>query len=177
MIGEPAFTSIHDHLGVIKPYLPEPVPLESTSRSHWRASDLPWWDSPAEFPVAKPSFRPGIKHRWLPLGISQTEIGRTRMGEGGWKNYKAKWESWAVAAQEHYSFLEHMEQMRLERYFFQDRPYDLPRKSPNLIAVWGDDVVDNGPVPNDEDKYLTSTLPKKLGKGKTSHHPLDSWDG
>ena len=37
-----------------------------------------------------------------------------------------------------------------------------------MIAIWGDDVVDNGPFPDDDEEFLTVTLPKRLGRRK---HP------
>lgn len=34
----------------------------------------------------------------------------------------------------------------------------------NLIAVWGDDIVDSFPVPPDDERYFTVDLPAKLGR-------------
>lgn len=44
--------------------------------------------------------------------------------------------------------------------------YQYERVSINLVAVWGDDVVDNLPFPTDDEKYLTLDLTKKLGRRK-----------
>ena len=36
----------------------------------------------------------------------------------------------------------------------------------NLIAVWGDDVVENMPVAEDDERFLTVELPRRLGRGE-----------
>lgn len=33
-----------------------------------------------------------------------------------------------------------------------------------MIAIWGDDIVDNLPFPEDDEQYLTVDLPKRLGR-------------
>ncbi|KAL8715664.1 MAG: hypothetical protein Q9225_006331 [Loekoesia sp. 1 TL-2023] len=77
--------------------------------------------------------------------------------------------NWAVAAQEHYSFLQNLERDELRRYGLggsEGRIWDMQgtRIQINLIAVWGDDVVDNLPVPPDDERYLTVELPGRLGR-------------
>ena len=54
----------------------------------------------------------------------------------------------------------------MEKYHFGMWDYQYERVSINLIAVWGDDVVDNLPFPTDDEKYLTLDLTKKLGRRK-----------
>lgn len=74
--------------------------------------------------------------------------------------------NWAVAAQEHYSFLENLEDGNLDVYKFGKELWDMQgvRLQVNLIAVWGDDVINNMPIPEDDEKYLTMELPKRLGR-------------
>lgn len=73
--------------------------------------------------------------------------------------------NWAIAAQEHYSFLEHLENDDLEKYQYDLWDYHYGRLSINLICIWGDDIVDNIGFVDDE-QFLTVELPKKLGRRK-----------
>lgn len=43
----------------------------------------------------------------------------------------------------------------------------------NLIAIWGDDVVDNGPVPADDEHFLTVELVGRLGRRE--FFPVSLW--
>ena len=74
--------------------------------------------------------------------------------------------SWLVAAQQHYSFLEALEEGEtgISKYQFDTWDYQYYRVSINMIAIWGDDVVDNRPFPDDDEEFLTVTLPKRLGR-------------
>ena len=74
-------------------------------------------------------------------------------------------------AQEHYSFLDNLEREEVEKYHFGMWDYQYERVSINLIAVWGDDVVDNLPFPTDDEKYLTLDLTRKLGRRESSLPP------
>ena len=38
-----------------------------------------------------------------------------------------------------------------------------------MIAIWGDDIVDNLPFPEDDEQYLTVDLPRKLGRRESFH--------
>ncbi|KAL8643568.1 MAG: hypothetical protein Q9226_008276, partial [Calogaya cf. arnoldii] len=83
--------------------------------------------------------------------------------------------NWAIAAQQHYSFLQNLERGQLWRYGLS-KSQDVSKSRNNLwhmqgtriqinlIAIWGDDVVDNLPVPPDDERYFTVDLPKKLGR-------------
>ena len=77
--------------------------------------------------------------------------------------------NWSIAAQEHYSFLEHLENNDLEKYHYDIWDYHYGRLSINLICIWGDDIVDNIGFVDDEE-FLTVELPKKLGRRE--FHPL-----
>ena len=44
-----------------------------------------------------------------------------------------------------------------------------------MIAIWGDDVVDNRPFPDDDEEFLTVALPKRLGRRMSQlQHVCDS---
>ncbi len=99
--------------------------------------------------------------------------------------------NWAVAAQEHFSFLRNLEEGRLGVYGgaggFDDggrsdvagdgrgrereeKLWDMhgTRIQVNMIAIWGDDVLDHGPVPADDEHYFTVELVERLGRRELS---------
>ncbi|KAL8736559.1 MAG: hypothetical protein Q9181_002369 [Wetmoreana brouardii] len=164
-INNPALSWVHYHLGAIRPYLPELSRPEADLPPSWRASELPPWSDGAIFTRRKWFDAPYENHRWLPLGpkytLDGTPITTTTYDKSG-----PGWNNWAIAAQEHYSFLENLENETLHRYHFDTWDYQYERLSINLIAVWGDDIVDNLPFPEDDEQHLTVDLPKKLGRRK-----------
>ncbi|KAI9672502.1 MAG: hypothetical protein M1817_003268 [Caeruleum heppii] len=181
-INNPALSWVHYHLGVIRPYLPEltlhpPSSSSSSSSSDlssssnatetpsptWRASKLPFWSGPDSFTLPT-NYQPPFKgHRWLPLGPSYNLDG-TPITQTTYEPKGPGWNNWLVVAQEHYSFLEHLEAGSLARYKFPLWDYQYERLSINLIAIWGDDIVQNRPFPEDDERFLTVDLPKRLGR-------------
>ncbi len=162
-INNPALSWVHYHLGAIHPYLPDFLPPAENLSASWRASELPEWQENALFNRHEWFDAPYENHRWLPLGpdftLDGTPITTTTYSAAG-----PGWNNWAIAAQEHYSFLENLEKNELGRYNFGIWDYQYERLSINMIAIWGDDVVDNLPFPRDDEQYLTVDLPKKLGR-------------
>jgi hypothetical protein len=157
---------IHQHLGVVKPYLPELKPIphpHPKPRYDWRASLLPDWEGPEDFEVTVGDFRPPFPgHRWLPArhlnNTDKTPIVTTEYATG-----TTGVTSWTVGAQQHYSFLEHLEKGELWRYQFPMWDYHYMRLSITFIAIWGDDIVPvRKDMPSDDEEYLTVTLPEQL---------------
>ena len=112
----------------------------------WRASDLPLWNGNPSFNRREWFDPPYENHRWLPLGpkytLDGTPITKTTYDKSG-----PGWNNWAIASQEHYSFLDNLEKDELKKYHFGDWDYQFERLSINMIAIWGDDVADNRPFP------------------------------
>lgn len=139
------------------------MPSKNTPAPSWRASKLPKWKDGALFDRHEWFDAPYENHRWLPLGpeyiLDGTPITTTAYDKSG-----PGWNNWAIAAQEHYSFLENLEKSELWRYNFGIWDYQYERLSINMIAIWGDDIVDNLPFPEDDEQYLTVDLPRKLGR-------------
>ncbi len=97
-----------------------------------------------------------------------------------------------MAAQEHFSFLRNLEEGRLGIYGGvggrgdggrgdaagggrdgsgrgrerEEKLWDMhgTRIQVNMIAIWGDDVLDHGPVPADDEHYFTVELVERLGR-------------
>ncbi|KAI9756356.1 MAG: hypothetical protein M1815_003779 [Lichina confinis] len=165
MINQPAFSWVHWHLGVVHPYLPELEPAADHGHRNrsWRASELPQWTGPADHNYKGDFSAPFEGHRWLPLPKGTpddtTPIAATTYHKAG-----RGWHSWAVAAQQHYSFFENLENGALDTYHLGtwDMKYD--RISIQLLAIRGKDVLDNLPFESDDEAFLTEVLPRKLGR-------------
>lgn len=165
VINNPALSWVHYHLGVIRPYLPELTRLHSLRQP---PGVPPNSLSDRRRLLSSPKFRPPFQnHRWLPLGPGYYNLDGTPITLTTYNDHGPGWKNWAVAAQEHYSFLEHLENGDVDQYHFGTWDYQYERLSINMIAVWGDDIVNNRPVPNDDEKWLTIQLPKKLGRRKS----------
>ncbi|KAJ5895454.1 hypothetical protein N7495_007145 [Penicillium taxi] len=143
VVNEAALASLHSHPGVALPYLPELHHVEQPSRSKsqlsqdWRASSLPPWEGPADFRVEN-GFKPPFQgHRWLlPIegGSYHDPIASsvyTKTGPG--------LKDWTVSAQQHYSFLHHLEYKDLTRYKFPLWVNPTEPISQNFGCFWGQD--------------------------------------
>jgi hypothetical protein len=164
-LNQPALAWIHQHLDVVKPYLPELRPIPSPNprpKNDWRASDLPLWTGDPAYYVPhdfKPPFR---KHRWLPAphlnNTDNTPISTATSTQDG-----PGWHSWTVGAQQQYSFLEHLENGELWRYKFPIWDYHYARLSITFMAIWGDDIIKvREEMHGDDEGYLSVDAPKKL---------------
>ncbi len=192
MINSPLLGWLHYHLGVIRAYLPElKLPPSEEVETHeaeetWRASELPSWQGPDDFvfPLAdkgedtygslkagEPGAPPFDGHRWLPLRNSTDEMYRTPISKIEYAVWGTGWTSWAIAAQQHYSFLEHLEKGTTALYHFgsgldnvEEGIWDAgyTRLSINFVAVWGDDVLDVLPIVGSDEEYLTVDAPRRL---------------
>ncbi len=163
LINQPAFSWVHWHLGVVHPYLPElEPPADLGHRNHsWRASELPEWTGPEDKDFRYDFSAPFEGHRWLPLreGIPDD---RTPIGMTDYNKASKGWSSWAVAAQQHYSFFQNLENDNLEAYHIGMWDFQYERISIHLLAMWGKDILDNLPFESDDEGFLTEVLPRKL---------------
>jgi hypothetical protein len=157
---------LHERIGAVLPYLPElePIPHPNPRPKYdWRASMLPSWEGPEDFEIQIGQFKPPFHgHRWLPVRDRyNTDNTPIRTTEFALETSGVK--SWAVGAQQHYSFLEHLEKGELWRYQFSTWDYNYMRLSITFIAIWGDDVVPfRKDIGTDDEEFFTVDLPKKL---------------
>ncbi|KAF2094452.1 hypothetical protein NA57DRAFT_8245, partial [Rhizodiscina lignyota] len=159
IMNQPSLSWVHHHLGVIKPSAP--TPLFTKHPTDWRASLLPTWEGPDNFTAAA-DFQPTtIPHRWLPLSegsvLDTTPIMETEYGA-----FTPALYHWTIAAQEHYSFLEHLEQNELWRYKFHKWDYYYKRLGIQFIAIMGRDINLAKPLEQDDEAYFSETMPAKL---------------
>ncbi|KAJ5338744.1 hypothetical protein N7541_010708 [Penicillium brevicompactum] len=145
VVNEAALASLHSHPGVALPYLPELYHVEQPSRSKsqiqddWRPSSLPRWQGPPNFRVTK-DFKPPFQgHRWLlPRGASSD---RDPIATSVYTDIGPTLDDWTVGAQQHYSFLHHLEENDLGHYKFPIWVDPTEPISPDFGCFWGNDAV------------------------------------
>jgi hypothetical protein len=85
---------------------------------------------------------------------------------------------WTIAAQQHYSFFEHLENNELWRYKFHTWDYLYQRMGIQFIAIMGRDINAGKPMTmQDDERYLSEIMPPKLkrhaiidGRGLVAHY-------
>ena len=187
MINSPLMGWIHYHMGAIHPYLPEYIDIESIppsiapepgkrppppKRVPWRHTQHPHWQGPSDYFFSFEEGPPSIKHRWLRLATTPenmvAQLKRTPISESEYSTWGNSLQSWAIAAQQHYSFLENLYENQLDRYQFSPNalPWvtDYMRLSINLIAVNSTEIMSHLPMDTVDEEWLTVRLPKKIGK-------------
>lgn len=145
VVNEAALASLHSHPGVALPYLPELYHVEQPSRSKsqlqddWRPSSLPRWQGPPGFKVTK-DFKPPFEgHRWLlPHGAGSD---RDPIAASVYTDTGPTLDDWTVGAQQHYSFLHHLEDNDLGHYKFPIWVDPTEPISKNFGCFWGNDAV------------------------------------
>ncbi|KAL9032483.1 MAG: hypothetical protein Q9180_006473, partial [Flavoplaca navasiana] len=182
-INSPRLAWLHAHLGAVHSYLPEASSQVAADPNKdnvdWRPSLLPPWDGkPSTFAFPSRPSRPSQpQQRWLPVSAPfNTSLQGTPASQLQYESSTTGLHNWAIAAQQHYSFLQNLERGQLWRYGMSttnshktDRHSKLwhmqgTRIQINLIALWGDDIADNFPIPPDDERYFTVDLPKSLGR-------------
>jgi hypothetical protein len=189
IMNQPSLSWVHYHLDAVHPYLPElnamPNGLKGSGSDginvgeevDWRASSLPTWDGPDDFNMTM-DWTPTheiSQHRWLPLrpdytkgngsmplSLEDTPIRMTAFdpfSQGLWH--------WTLAAQQHYSFFQNLEENELWRYKFHTWNYNYTRMGIQFIAIMGDDINAGKPmIETDDEYYFTEVMPKKLKRSE-----------
>jgi hypothetical protein len=145
VINEAALASLHSHPGTALPYLPElyhveqPPRSESQQKHDWRASSLPRWQGPPNFKVNKEFEPPYEGHRWL---LSRgANSGQDPIAASVYTETGPTLQDWTVGAQQHYSFLHHLENNDLIRYKFPIWVDPTEPISENFGCFWGNDAA------------------------------------
>jgi hypothetical protein len=136
----------------------------------WRASHLPSWSGPSDF-SALDYASPHTPHRWLPLRKGSddrssyfTALDRTPITETSYSAWSAGLYHWQIAAQEHYCFLEHLEDNDLWRYKFPIWDYNYERMGIQFIAMMGRDINAAKPMEEDDESYFSEVMTQRLGR-------------
>jgi len=160
VMNQPSLSWVHQHLGAIRPYLPElhqPKRIDD-KKNKWKASALPKWTGPSNFTVDEDFQAPYPKHRWLP----SSNIDDTPIVTGNYGAFSPALWHWTIAAQEHFSFFEHLEKNELWRYKFHHWDYFYARMGIQFVAIMGEDINRAKPIERDDEAYFTEVVPKRL---------------
>ncbi|CAG7946448.1 unnamed protein product [Penicillium salamii] len=144
VVNEAALASLHSHPGVALPFLPELHRIEQPSRGKpehdedWRSSNLPRWQGPPNFKVTR-SFEPPFEgHRWLLPREASSD--RDPIAASVYTDTGPTLDDWTVGAQQHYSFLHHLEDNDLGHYKFPMWVDPAEPISQNFGCFWGNDA-------------------------------------
>ena len=180
IINSPLTHWLHYHTEAVFPYLPEETNDTIPDPTSWRASDLPkyngthntTWTFPGK-PEGQKFFKVGDdggprsdNHRWLPMERNSKNLMTTPIAAGKDYNPFGKgWFEWTMAAQQHYSLLENMENEDFGRYWAgnQDGIWNMQytRYNLNFLAIWGSSVKMMG-IGGDDEDALTVAIPLAL---------------
>ncbi|TFB00788.1 hypothetical protein CCMA1212_007443 [Trichoderma ghanense] len=169
VINQPLISWIHWNLGAVKAYLPElnkayPAPKPG-EKLDWRPSMLPSWQGSDDFEVSEWNPPDHQKHRWLPVkGHSDHILDRTPIVETEYDPFGPGWKKWQVAAQEHYSLFENIENDNLRQYRFGTWDFQLKRMGIQFIAMMGKDINLAKPIAADDEHHFAVTMPEQTGR-------------
>ncbi|ODH13809.1 hypothetical protein ACO22_06883 [Paracoccidioides brasiliensis] len=171
VINGPPLSFLHFHLGALHPFFPE-LEEHATHKNrsdlqNWRPSSHPFWAGKSDFEWSLDKEPPsGNTHRWLRLEDDKS-LCRTPVAKLTYDFWGPTYESWAIAAQQHYSLLENIERNTMHLYKFQP-PWNMQgqRIRINCLAILGDDVLDTDvehwPDDRGDEDMIVLELPKKL---------------
>ncbi|WEW60143.1 hypothetical protein PRK78_005628 [Emydomyces testavorans] len=174
IINGPPLSFLHYHHDALHPYFPEiPQPdkkneAKPSKKRYWRPSEHPFWEGPNDFEWPLENEPPSDGHRWLRVKDDKA-LNRTPVAQLSYAFWGPSYESWAIAAQQHYSLLENIEKNTLENYKFYP-PWNMrgERIRINTLAILGDDVLDtdvnNWPDDRGDEDMLVLDLPKQLNR-------------
>ncbi|KAI2082017.1 hypothetical protein LOZ36_006058 [Ophidiomyces ophidiicola] len=173
IINNPPLSFIHYHLGALHPYFPEldedgNATQKISPNKAWRPSAHPHWEGPEAFEWSLDTAPPARGHRWLRVK-DDTAISRTPVSNLKYEVWGHTYLSWAIAAQQHYSFLENLETGNLHLYNL-GRPWNMDneRIRINVLAVMADDIldsdIDSWPAERSDEEMVVMVLPKMYSR-------------
>ncbi|CAG8231734.1 unnamed protein product [Penicillium olsonii] len=145
VVNEAALASLHSHPGVALPYLPELHRAGQPSRSKpqpdddWRPSNLPRWQGPPSFKIIRGFEPPFGGHRWLLSHDPSSN--RDPIAASVYTDTGPTLDDWTVGAQQHYSFLHHLEDNDLGHYKFPLWVNPSEPISQHFGCFWGNDAA------------------------------------
>jgi hypothetical protein len=206
VINNPPLAFMHYHLGAMHPYFPEYIePAEEEEEeekemdeedeeneeqdkaspsslmrrqitSSWRPSDDPNWQGPDGYSWSLDNKPPRSPHRWLRLEDDDA-LDHTPASKLTYEVWGDSYESWAIAAQMHYSLLENIEggDTKLDLYKFgSGSTWTMggERIRINFMCIEADQVLDTlddeGWTKMGDEDMLTIILPAKLHRCECS---------
>nr|KMM73503.1 hypothetical protein CPAG_09791 [Coccidioides posadasii RMSCC 3488] len=173
IINNPPLSFMHYHFGALHPYFPEldkngDATTKISSNKAWRPSAHPYWSGPSGFTWPMDANPPARGHRWLRVKDDKA-ISRTPVSKLKYEVWGDTYVSWAIAAQQHYSFLENLESGNLHLYKFEP-PWNMDneRIRINVLAVMADDILDSNidswPKERSDEEMVVMELPKMYSR-------------
>lgn len=156
-------------MGAVRPYMPDtkhPYPaLQSGEHVDWRASKLPNYDGGYDFDVLKWNSPDDKVHRWLPIRDRKDHIlDKTPIVKTEYHAFGTGLRHWQIAAQQHYSFFENLENNELYRYRYNIWNFQSNRLGIQFIAIMGKDINQAKPIAGDDEQHFSVTMPEKYGR-------------
>ena len=176
MINSPEGNWLHYHTGAILPFLPERVrPIhpvvnasDNATENSWRISELPMHteqDIPDSYELFQDPPYPG--HRWLPLPDNMRNLHRTPIEHAQYHPWGDSLHSWAIAAQQHYSLLSHIEEDDFSRYYLGGDHgiwnMQWERYSINMVAIRGSSIHETE-ITADDEVDISMRIPRETGR-------------
>ncbi|PWI64411.1 hypothetical protein PCL_10479 [Purpureocillium lilacinum] len=143
IINNPPLGFMHYHMGALHPYFPD---------------------------TGNPVDPPHKNHRWLRVKDGNM-MSQTPAAELKYEVWGPSYESWAIAAQMHYSLLENIEDNKLDTYKIGTWDMHGHRIRINFMCFYSDDILDtdveNWPKNRGDEDMVVLDLPKQLNRSVT----------
>lgn len=171
IINNPPLGFLHYHMGALHPYFPDTSTLVDLQNAAipWRPSYYPTWEGPASYTWTADQNPPHKGHRWLRVK-EENMMSQTPAAELKYEVWGTSYESWAIAAQVHYSLLENIEKNELELYKFRAWTMHGDRIRINFMCFYADDILDTGvaswPKDKGDEVMIVLELPMRLNRCK-----------
>ncbi|GJN78823.1 hypothetical protein PLIIFM63780_002332 [Purpureocillium lilacinum] len=171
IINNPPLGFMHYHMGALHPYFPDTgSPAHINASTPWKPSQHPYWEGPANYTWPLDKKPPHKNHRWLRVQ-NENMMSQTPAAELTYDVWGPSYESWAIAAQMHYSLLENIERNRLDVYKFGTWDMHGHRIRINFMCFYADDILDtdveNWPKNRGDEDMVVLDLPKQLNRSVT----------
>ncbi|KAK4084788.1 hypothetical protein Purlil1_10194 [Purpureocillium lilacinum] len=168
IINNPPLGFMHYHMGALHPYFPDTgSPAHINASTPWKPSQHPYWEGPANYTWPLDKKPPHKNHRWLRVQ-NENMMSQTPAAELTYDVWGPSYESWAIAAQMHYSLLENIERNRLDVYKFGTWDMHGHRIRINFMCFYADDILDtdveNWPKNRGDEDMVVLDLPKQLNR-------------
>ena len=170
VVNQPLMSWLHWNMEAVRPYLPDTSEYAAPEGPvDWRASKLPTWDGPSDINASTWESPEGKKHRWLPVrGKKHHVLELTPIVDTEYDAFGTGLGHWQIAAQEHYSFLETLEERDFWRYKYNIWDFQRKRMGIQFIAMMGADINLAKPMGQDDEHWFTVEMPNRLGRSKSA---------
>lgn len=93
-------------------------------------------------------------------------LDRTPIAETEYDAFGKGWKKWQIAAQEHYSLFDNIENDSLDQYRFKTWDFQLRRMGIQFTVMMGKDINQAKPIDADDEQHFAVTMPERTGRRK-----------